>query len=59
MFRIIKYLGYAAIVGLIVFMYWFLPKYSFIQKNPGYCVPLSEHFYYCGTDANMQGMFNE
>ena len=59
MFKIIKYTGYIAIVAIVVFLYWFLPKYSFVQKNPGYCAPLTEHLYYCGTGADLQSLFSK
>jgi hypothetical protein len=43
---------------LIAFLYWFLPKYSFINKNPGYCVNLTKHLYYCGNEAGLDKLFN-
>ena len=57
MFRIAKYLLYAALAVGIVFLFWFLPKYSYVQKNPGYCVNLTQHLYYCGSDADLKATF--
>jgi len=39
------------------FLYWFLPKYSFVQKNPGYCTNLTSHIYYCGSQAGLSKFF--
>jgi len=58
MFKLLKLLFYALIIALIAFLYWFLPKYSFVQKNPGYCVNLTQHLYYCGSGADLQKLFN-
>jgi hypothetical protein len=59
MFKVIKILIYIAVAGTIVFLYWFMPKYSFVQKNQGYCVNLTEHLYYCGTQADLKAMFQK
>lgn len=59
MFKFLKFFFYAILVGGGIFLYWFLPKYSYIQKNPGYCTQLSEHLYYCGTAADMKGVFGK
>lgn len=59
MFRILKLLFYAIIALVIVFLYWFLPKYSFVSKNPGYCVNLTSHLYYCGNQAGLDKFFNQ
>ena len=59
MLKIIKILIYLAIAGIVLLLYWFLPKYSYVQKNPGYCVNLTKHLYYCGTDADLKGMFSK
>ena len=59
MFRVAKYLFYAAIVVLVLFLYWFLPKYSYVHKNPGYCAQLTKNFYYCGNEADLQETFNK
>jgi hypothetical protein len=58
MFRLLKIFFYTVIAVGIFFLYWFLPKYSFVQKNPGYCVNLTEHLYYCGTNAGLDKLFN-
>ena len=58
MFRLLKYILYAAIIVLIVFLYWFLPKYSFVHKNPGYCANLTAHLYYCGDSTDLTKLFN-
>ena len=39
------------------FLYWFLPKYSFVRKNPGYCTNLTSHIYYCGNQAGLEKLF--
>lgn len=59
MFKALKLVFYAAIIALAVFLYWFLPKYSFVQKNPGYCANLTQHLYYCGTQADLQSLFKK
>ncbi len=59
MLHLIKYLFYAAIAAIIVFLFWFMPKYSYVQKNPGYCVNLSKHLYYCGTESDLNAVFNQ
>lgn len=58
MFHLTKYLFYLIIAAVIVGLVWFLPKYSYVQKNPGYCVNLTEHLYYCGTESNIKEIFN-
>lgn len=51
MFRTIKYLVYALIIATLVFLYWFMPKYSYVKKNPGFCTQLTKNLYYCGDAA--------
>jgi len=58
MLKRFKYFFYLLIILLIAFLYWFLPKYSFINKNPGYCVNLTKHLYYCGNEAGLDKLFN-
>lgn len=58
MFRLLKLFFYAIVIGVVVFLYWFLPKYSFVQKNPGYCAHLTKHLYYCGDSSNLDSLFN-
>lgn len=58
MFRIAKYLFYVLVVGVVVFLVWFLPKYSYVQKNPGYCVALTQNFYYCGNESNIADVYD-
>lgn len=58
MFKFLKLLLYFVIAAGIVFLYWFLPKYSFIHKNPGYCVNLTKHLYYCGNEAGLDKLFD-
>ena len=57
MFKSIKVLLYIIVALVVVFLYWFLPKYSFINKNPGYCVKLTSHLYYCGNQAGLDTLF--
>jgi hypothetical protein len=58
MFKTLKIVFYIVIVIVIVFLYWFLPKYSYISKNPGYCTQLTSHLYYCGNIANLDKVMN-
>jgi hypothetical protein len=58
MFHLLKFGFYALVIALVIFLYWFLPKYSYVQKNPGYCVNLTRNLYYCGTSADLQSFFN-
>lgn len=57
MFKLIKYLFYLIVFSALAFLYWFLPKYSYINKNPGFCVNLTSHLYYCGNNASMDKLF--
>jgi hypothetical protein len=57
MFKSLKYLFYALLILAVLFLYWFLPKYSFIHKNPGYCTNLTSHIYYCGNQAGLDRLF--
>ncbi len=59
MLKIAKYVVYLSIAVLIIGLFWFMPKYSYVQKNPGYCVNLTEHLYYCGSKANVKEMFEK
>jgi hypothetical protein len=59
MFHILKLLFYAAIIGVIVFVVWFLPKYDFIKKNPGFCTEIGKNFYYCGSAADLKNLFTK
>jgi hypothetical protein len=59
MFKLLKFLFYIAIILGVYFLYWFLPKYSYIQKNPGFCVNLSKHLYYCGNEAGLDKLFDK
>ena len=57
-FKITKILFYLVLIGLAIFLYWFIPKYSYVQKNPGFCANLTEHLYYCGSGADLNETFN-
>ena len=57
MIKLFKALLYILIGAVILFLYWFLPKYSYINKNPGYCVALSKNLYYCGNNASLDRFF--
>ncbi|MCL5009310.1 MAG: hypothetical protein M1400_03155 [Patescibacteria group bacterium] len=57
MLKFLKLILYLAIGGVVLFLYWFLPKYSFINKNPGYCVALTKNLYYCGNNAALDTFF--
>lgn len=58
MFKLLKLAMYAIIALLIFFAYWFIPKYSYVQKNPGYCVKLTQHLFYCGNDSKLDEVMN-
>ncbi len=58
MFKILKLAFYAALFAGGLFLYWFLPKYSYVHKNPGFCVSLTSNLYYCGNDAGLDKLFN-
>ena len=57
MLKLLKrvFIGILILAG--IFLYWFLPKYSFVSKNPGYCVNLTAHIYYCGNNAGLDKIF--
>lgn len=57
--KLFKLTFYFLIAAAIVFLYWFLPKYSFIAKNPGYCVNLTNNIYYCGSQAGLDKLFGK
>ncbi len=57
MLKALKIGFYILVILVIAFLYWFLPKYSFISKNPGYCVNMAPHIYYCGNDAGLDKLF--
>lgn len=59
MFKLLKYFFYAVVLLVIYFLYWFLPKYSFIHKNPGFCVNLTSNIYYCGNNASLDKLFDK
>jgi len=59
MFKLLKYISYLIIALVIAFLYWFLPKYSFVQKNPGYCVHVTKNLYYCGNNAGLDRLFGK
>lgn len=56
--KTLKILFYLLVIGLAAFLYWFLPKYSFVHKNPGYCTNLTANLYYCGNNADLDKFFN-
>lgn len=58
MFRIIRYIFYLAVIGAGLLLWWFLPKYNYVHKNPQYCAKLGEHFYYCGTETHLEKFFD-
>gem|GEM_PF-3880659 len=58
MFKTLKYAFYIVFLGLAAFLYWFFPKYDYIHKNPQYCVNLSTHIFYCGTDSHLESFYN-
>ena len=57
--RLLKFCLYLLLASIIIFLYWFLPKYSFIAKNPGFCVPLTKNIYYCGSQAALDKLFGQ
>lgn len=59
MFHLLKLLVYAGLIAIVIFIVWFVPKYSFIAKNPGFCTELFNHVYYCGNKADIQSLFNK
>jgi len=59
MLKTFKIALYVLIALVILFMYWFLPKYSFVSKNPGYCVNLTRSLYYCGNQAGLDKLFSK
>lgn len=56
---LLKTLFYLAIAGVVWLLFWFLPKYSFVSKNPGYCAQLTTHLYYCGTESQLDQLFGQ
>lgn len=56
MIKLVKLIFYVALAAAILFLYWFLPKYSFIAKNPGYCTALTKNLYYCGNNATLDSI---
>lgn len=58
MWKMLKTLFWTLAILLALFLYWFLPKYSFISKNPGFCVNLTSHIYYCGNSAGLDKLMN-
>lgn len=59
MVKLLKTFFYTVLILVIIFLYWFLPKYSFVSKNPGYCVNLTKNIYYCGNNAGLDKLFNK
>jgi hypothetical protein len=59
MLRIFKFALYVIIALLVVFFAWFTPKYSYVQKNPGFCVGLTKNLYYCGSESGIGDLFKE
>lgn len=57
MFKTAKWVLYLVIAVAVLFLYWFLPKYAYVHKNPGYCTNLTQHLYYCGNDAGLDKLF--
>lgn len=55
--RILKITLWILFALLALLLYWFLPKYSFISKNPQYCVHVTAHFYYCGSHSNIDSFY--
>ncbi len=53
-----KFTLYAIIIAAVGFLYWFLPKYTLIRENPGYCAQLTEHLFYCGSQAGLGEVFS-
>jgi hypothetical protein len=57
MLKTLKYTFIVIIIILVAFLYWFLPKYSLVQKHPGSCTKLTTHLYYCGNQATLDRLF--
>ena len=58
MLKALKIFFYIIVALLVLFLYWFLPKYAFINKESrGYCVNLTSHIYYCGNNAGLDKLF--
>jgi hypothetical protein len=57
MFKIAKYLIYL-LIGLAIYgLIWFVPKYNYVKKNPGYCANLTKNLYYCGDESDLKQVF--
>ncbi len=59
LFSLIKHGFYIFLVVLVIFLFWFLPKYSYVKENPGYCVNLTNNLYWCGDENNLQELFQD
>ncbi len=57
MFKLLKFIIYALIIGAVALYIWALPKLNFIKNNPGFCTELSRNLYYCGSKADVESMF--
>lgn len=57
MLHLAKYLFYTLLIIAVGFGIWFLPKYSYVKDNPGYCVALTNNLYYCGDESNLDTVF--
>ena len=55
--KLFKILFYTVFILIAAFLFWFLPKYSFVHKNPQYCVNLTKNLYYCGTNAKLEDFY--
>lgn len=59
MLKPLKWIFYLIVAAVVIFLYWFLPKYSYVAKNPGFCVNLTSHIYYCGNEAGLDKLFGK
>lgn len=59
MFRLLKLIFYAFVISALAFAVWFMPKYSYVQKNPSFCTQLTTHLFYCGNASDAAQLFQK
>lgn len=57
--RLIKIFFWLLFLAVFLFLFWFMPKYAYIRRNPGFCVQLVSRLYFCGEQSGMNDLFKK
>jgi hypothetical protein len=58
LFGLFRKIFWVAIVVVVAFGIWILPKYRYLKEHPDRCAQIAGNFYYCGRSAQLDRLFS-